>query len=204
MIDLPQPYALLFIVSGPAGSGKTTLCDRMLEEFPATINRVITATTRKPRSGEEHGVDYFFLTTEAFEAKIANNEFYEYARVHGNYYGTLKTQVLEAIRDNKTDLLLNIDVQGAATFRQIAAEDRRLDSHLVTIFIMPPSADELRQRLDNRGKDALDEIEKRLQVAESEVESWNQYNYCIQSKSKEQDFLVLKSIYLAEKAKVRL
>lgn len=192
---------LLLIVSGPAGSGKTTLCDRMLAEEPA-VQRVVTSTTRPPREGEEHGRDYYFFSAEAFEERVAAGAFYEHATVHTNRYGTLKSEIRDKL-DAGADLLLNIDVQGAAAFREAAADDPALGGRLATVFIRPPSFKELELRLRERGTDDDDEIRRRLAVAEREVREWDRYDYCLTSASRGEDFDRLHAIYIAEKLRVR-
>jgi len=198
--DIPQT-GLLMVVSGPAGSGKTTLCERMLEEEP-TLARVITSTTRKPRAGEQNGVDYNFFDKETFEAKIKTDEFYEYAKVHQNWYGTLKSDVQEKLADG-VDLLLIIDVQGAATFREKAQTDIALKNRLITIFIMPPEIEELERRLRNRATDDEDEIQRRMAVANDEIKQSKLYDYCLYSTSRVEDFEKFRAIYHAEKMRNR-
>ncbi len=189
---------LLIIVSGPAGSGKTTLCDRMLAEIPA-IERVVTSTTRQPRGGEVDTVDYYFFDHDTFKAKIAAGAFYEYAHVHSNLYGTLKSEVQDKLAAG-TDLLLNIDVQGAALMRETAKNDPLLQGNVVTVFIMPPSLEELENRLRGRGTDAEDEVQRRLKVAIEEMQQSDQYDHTILSASRDEDFAALQQVYLDAKA----
>ena len=195
--NIPQT-GLLIIVSGPAGSGKTTLCDRMLAEVPA-LCRVVTSTTRKPRVGETDHVDYYFFDHATFEQKIAAGHFYEYAHVHSNIYGTLKSEVQDKLAAG-TDLLLNIDVQGAAQMRQTALTDELLKGHVVTVFIMPRTLEELEQRLRGRATDAEDEIQRRMQVATAEMQQHELYDHTILSGSRDEDFEALQKIYIDEKA----
>lgn len=195
--NIPQT-GLLIIVSGPAGSGKTTLCDRMLAEVPA-LCRVVTSTTRKPRVGETDHVDYYFFDHATFEQKIAEGHFYEHAHVHSNIYGTLKSEVQDKLAAG-TDLLLNIDVQGAAQMRQTALTDELLKGHVVTVFIMPRTLEELEQRLRGRATDAEDEIQRRMQVARDEMQQHELYDHTILSGSRDEDFLALQKIYFDEKA----
>jgi len=184
---------LLIIVSGPAGSGKTTLCERMLEELPQ-IERVVTSTTRAPRGGEVDTVDYYFFDRATFEKKIQAGDFYEHAHVHGNLYGTLKSEVQDKLAAG-TDLLLNIDVQGAAQMRETAQNDPLLRGKVVTVFIMPPSIEELEARLRGRGTDAEDEVQRRMRVAVEEMAHGPHYDHTILSGSRDEDFENLKAIY---------
>lgn len=185
----------LFIVSGPAGSGKTTVCDRMLDEVPG-VQRVVTTTTRAPRRGEVDKVDYYFYGRETFEAKATAGEFYEYAHVHSNLYGTLKSEVQEKIATG-INLLLNIDVQGAAQMRETAKNDPLLVGKVVTIFIMPQSVEELEVRLRSRGTDAEEEIQRRMQVAIEEMKQSKLYDHTILSGTRDEDFKALYSVYEA-------
>jgi guanylate kinase len=193
-----QP-GLLIIVSGPAGSGKTTLCERMLAEIPE-LWRVVTSTTRQPRGGEQDHVDYYFFDHATFEEKIADGHFYEYAHVHGNIYGTLKSEVQDKLAAG-TDLLLNIDVQGAAQMRQNAQNDPLLQGRVVTVFIMPRSLEELEQRLRGRATDSEEQIQRRMQVASDEMQQHELYDHTILSGTRYEDFEALQKIYLAEQAK---
>lgn len=183
----------LLIVSGPAGSGKTTVCDALLEKIP-TIERVVTATTRSPRGTEQNGIDYHFLTPEAFENKVAAGEFYEHAMVHGRRYGTLKSAVQNKISTG-IDLLLNIDVQGAASFRETSQKDPLLTGRVATIFVMPPSLEELEKRLRGRATDSADEVDRRLKVAKGEILEANTYDHILKSTTREADLLALEAIY---------
>lgn len=198
----PQRHPLLFIVSGPAGSGKTTVCDRLLEARPDELARIVTATSREPRPGEKHGRDYYFFTPEQFEQKIARGEFYEHALVHGRHYGALKSEI-DARLLGGCNILLNIDVQGAANYREAARQTPLLAQRMVTIFILPPDLEELRKRLAGRGSDEPAEIERRMQTALRELQEWPEYDYCIPSGSREDDFRAALAIYEAEKLRVR-
>lgn len=169
----------------------------MLAERPS-LQRVVTSTTRKPREGETDREDYFFFDHASFESKIAAGEFYEYARVHGNLYGTLKQEV-QAKLASGVDLLLNIDVQGAASFRETAKTDPLLQGRLLTIFIMPPCYEELELRLRGRGTDPEDEIQRRMKVAMEEMQLSDQYDHTILSASRDADFVALDRIYQAKK-----
>ncbi len=200
-MPLRTPPALLFVVSGPAGSGKTTLCDRLVETSP-NIQRVVTSTSRAPRGAERDGVDYYFFGEDDFRRRIAAGEFYEYAQVHGRYYGSLRSEIQTKLARN-IDLLLNIDVQGAASMREAARTDPALRGRLVTIFIHPLDREQLRERLTGRATDALAEIERRLVTAELEMRQWDRFDYCIVSRTKDEDYARIRAIYDAEKLRVR-
>lgn len=192
MSENPQS-GLIIIVSGPAGSGKTTLCERMLAELPK-IERVVTSTTRTPRPGEVDAFDYYFFDHDTFKAKIEAGDFYEYAYVHSNLYGTLKSEVQDKLAAG-TDLLLNIDVQGAAQMRETAQKDPLLKGNVLTVFIMPPDIGELEARLRGRGTDPEDEVQRRMRVAVEEMRQSLHYDHTILSGSRDEDFAALKTIY---------
>ncbi len=185
--------AQLLIVSGPAGSGKTTVCEALLR-IEAKLERVITTTTRAPRGTEVDGVDYHFLESEEFEARIAAGDFYEYARVHGRHYGTQKKAVQEKL-ETGINLLLNVDVQGAASFRAVAKEDPLLAGRVTTVFIMPPGLEALQERLEGRGTDSEDEVQRRMQVAKSEILEAEYYDHILHSSTREADLAALRAIY---------
>lgn len=197
----PHRPPIFMIVSGPAGSGKTTVCDRLRAEFPQ-IHRVVTATTRAPRGEEVDGVDYYFLSREEFDRGIEEQAFFEYATIHGNSYGTLKQKVYEAFNDGY-DLLLNIDVQGAENFQKISQIEEILKGRIASVFIMPPSLETIRQRMEARGQDHPEVIERRLETAKSEMEMYPLYDYVIVSADKENDYDKVRSIYIAEKQRNR-
>ena len=183
------PPTVLLILAGPAGVGKSTLCDRLVAEVPG-FERVITATTRPPRVGERNGRDYHFLSEKQFDDKLAAGEFLEWACVHQKYrYGTLKSAVLDRLPH--TSLVMNIDVQGVRSIRAAAAHLALLRSRLVTVFVAPDSFEVLRERLQYRGTDGEEEIARRLRTAELELGERNSYDYVIHSGSKEQDFRAL-------------
>lgn len=183
-----QPTALL-ILAGPAGVGKSTLCDRLVRDVPG-FERVITATTRPPRSNEVDGRDYHFLSDAEFDRKLAAGDFLEWAWVHQRHrYGTLKSAVLDQLP--RTSLVMNIDVQGVRSIRTAAQTEPRLTGRLVTMFVAPDSMDVLRERLQGRGPVSPEELARRMQSAEHEIAERNNYDYVIHSSSKEQDFRAL-------------
>jgi guanylate kinase len=182
---------IILIISGPAGSGKTTLCDQLLAEFPHWIQRVVTTTSRQPRPGEREGVDYHFLPEAEFERRIQAGGFIEWARVHGRLYGSQKAHLLELLQGGR-DLVLNIDVQGARTFRDNAV----LPGRLHTVFIQPASLEQIRQRLRGRGADDAAEIARRLRTAEAEIAAAGDFDHQILSGSREADYAALRDLYL--------
>jgi len=190
--------SVLLVVSGPAGVGKTTLCDRMVASHPS-IHRFVTTTSRPPRSGEVDGVDYHFLERARFEAQIEEGAFLEWANVHGNLYGTQRAQVHAALEAGQ-DLLFNIDVQGAQNYREAATEDRVIAERLVTVFLRPQSLDQIRARLTARGSDDAASIARRLETAERELTAAGEFDHVITSGSKEADFTALQTIYLQAKS----
>lgn len=170
----------------------------MLAEIP-TVERVVTSTTRQPRGGEVDTVDYYFFDHDTFRAKIEAGEFYEHAHVHSNLYGTLKREVQDKLAAG-TDLLLNIDVQGAAQMRETSEQDPLLKGNVVTVFIMPPSTEELEARLRGRGTDAEDEVQRRMVVALDEMKQSEHYDRTILSGTMDEDFAALEAIYRAAKS----
>ena len=187
----------LLLVSGPSGSGKTTLCRRLSDEDEAHYS--ISCTTREPREGEVNGRDYHFLDREDFKARIAAGDFLEHAEVHGNHYGTLKSEVLDFISDGR-DVVMDIDVQGADQVR--ACDDAEIRAALIDLFVMPPSEEELRARLTGRGTDAEEVIALRMKNALEEMEHWPKYSYRLLSATREEDYLNFKSLILAERLRV--
>ncbi len=171
---------LLMVMSAPSGAGKTTLCQKWLAQSERLVYSV-SCTTRKPRPGETDGKSYHFLAESDFVERVARGDFLEYARVHGNYYGTLKETVLEALRKG-LDIVMAIDVQGAAAIRQQALSpdaDPLIRNGYADIFVVPPSFAVLRERLTGRGTDAPDVIATRLKNAMGEVERWREYRYVV-------------------------
>ncbi len=160
---------VLIVMSGPSGAGKGTLCAALKEKLPMALS--ISATTRQPRDGEVDGVNYFFLSKDAFEEKIKNDGFIEWAEVYGNYYGTPKAYVEEMLGSGK-NVMLEIDTQGAANVKKNMPD-------AVLIFIMPPSYKELESRLRGRGTEQEEQIQKRLSCAIDEINAMSCYDYVI-------------------------
>ncbi len=194
------PSPLLIVVSAPSGGGKTTLCDQLLAIRP-DMTRAVTCTTRDPRKGEKDGVDYYFFDAGTFLKRVQAGNFLEHATVYGQSYGTLKSEVLGKLRAGK-DVLLNIDVQGAATVRKCADDDPELKRSLVTVFLTPPSAAILEKRLRKRGTDSEAVIHKRLGVARQEVAQWKNFDYLLISRGIEDDLVAMQAIIGAEKQRV--
>jgi guanylate kinase len=184
---------VLIVLAGPAGSGKTTLCERMVAEVPG-FSRVVTTTTRDPRPGEVHGVHYHFFKPEEFDTHITAGAFLEWAWVHKkNRYGTLASAVLGPLSEGRS-LIINVDVQGVDNFRRAAAANPLLAKHLATVFINVPLA-ELRARMVARGQDSEAEIERRMQTAEWEQQQAEKFDYQIHSTTREADFTALLAIW---------
>ena len=197
--DQPRPSRpLMIVVSAPSGCGKSTLCDRLVDEFPKIISSV-SCTTRAPRGEEKDGVHYFFLTKKEFKERIKHGEFLEWAKVHGNYYGTLEDTVLYAMEEGN-HVLLDIDLQGAKQLRESLV---RLDPRhpirrgFTDIFISPPSMEELEKRLRGRGTDEEKVIKKRLDNAAGEMEFAKEYSFQIINDELEKAYHELKTVILS-------
>ena len=188
---------ILFLVSGPSGSGKSTLCRRLSAEGEAEFS--VSCTTRRPRDGEVDGEDYHFLTRDEFERRIRNSEFLEYAEVHGNFYGTLRSEVTDRIAGGG-DVVMDIDVQGAAKVRAIG--DWAIRRALVDLFVMPPDEAELETRLRGRGTEDEETIRLRLRNAIEEMAHWPDYTYRLISGDREEDYARFKSLLLAERLRI--
>jgi len=189
--------ALLVVISAPSGGGKTTLCQQLLAARPA-MTRAVTCTTRPPRESERDGVDYYFLDPASFLKRVQAGHFIEHATVYGHSYGVLKSELLGKLRQGK-DVLLNVDVQGAATIRARAEEDPELKRALVMVFLTPPSLAEIERRLTKRAADAPAVIQKRLGVARQEIGQWQHFDYLLVSASVEEDLRRMLAIIEAEK-----
>lgn len=188
---------ILYLVSGPSGSGKTTLCRRIADEGLAKY--AVSATTRAPRDGEVQGVSYHFLTREDFSEKIQAGEFIEHAEVHGNYYGTLRSEVISLLEAGQ-DVVMDIDVQGAAIIRQLS--DPLMEKCMLDLFVMPPDAEELESRLRNRATDSEEIIQLRLKNSIEEMNRWGEYSYRLISADKETDYRQFKGLLFSERLRV--
>lgn len=183
---------LLVVISGPSGAGKGTICKR-LKEVMKDLKVSVSATTRKPRDGEAEGESYFFLNEDEFVNRINNNEFLEYARVYGNYYGTPKKEVFKQLEDGN-DIILEIDIQGALQVKNNYPLG-------VFIFILPPSLKELQNRIEGRGTDSKEVILKRMQCAYDELNYAFEYDYVVLNDEVEAAVKKIKCIINAEKSR---
>ncbi len=188
---------ILLVVSGPSGSGKTTLCRRLADA--GEVRYSISCTTRAPRPGEVDGRDYHFLTQDSFRARLAAGDFLEHAEVHGNFYGSLKSEVLTHLAAG-TDVVMDIDVQGADQVR--ACQDAEIRAAFVDLFVMPPSEEELRDRLSGRGTDSGETIALRMTNALEEMRHWPRYSYRLLSSTREADYAAFFAVVTAERLRV--
>jgi guanylate kinase len=186
-----KPKGVLFVVSSPSGAGKTTLCRRLMQDFPVVFS--VSYTTRRPRPSERDGVDYNFVDRATFDAMVTKGEFAEWAEVHGNRYGTTVAFVAQALEEGR-DVLFDIDYQGG---RQLKA---RFEQDAVFVFILPPSIDELARRLKVRATDHPEVIETRLAKARDEIEHYDIYQYLVVNEDLEKAYDELRSIYLASRS----
>ncbi|HEY6872622.1 MAG TPA: guanylate kinase [Geobacteraceae bacterium] len=183
---------ILYIISAPSGAGKTTLCKEVIDIFP-DLRHSVSYTTRPARPGEVHGRDYFFVPEGEFERMVAAGEFAEWAEVHGNLYGTaLKT--LDDFRRDSIDVILDIDCQGACQLKERYTGG-------VFIFILPPSFDELRRRLDFRNSDTVEVIARRIENAAAEIREARWYDYIIVNDVFSRAVEELKSVLIAERCR---
>lgn len=199
----PSWNNIIFVVSAPSGAGKTTLCDKLQKEFK-DIHYAITATTRAPRNGEKDGKSYYFMSMDDFEAKLAADGFIESAVVHGNRYGSPRGPVVAALEEG-CDVVMNLDVQGAAAVRDYlksAPAGDPLKRTLVDIFVVPPSTEVLRNRLVKRGTDSWEVIEKRMKQAREEIAHWKEYKYMVVNDDLAEAYDHMRAIILAERHRI--
>ena len=182
---------LVLVISSPSGAGKTTICKNIIEEVD-NVSLSVSVTTRKKRKGEIEGKDYFFKTNEEFIPMMSNNEFIESAKVFGNFYGTLKAEVLQKIEDG-IDVLVDIDWQGT---RQI---QKHMPEEIVKIFILPPSIKELEYRLGNRASENKEDFNKRMSEARKEISHYNEYDFVIINEEIDIAVNLVKSILYSER-----
>ena len=182
---------LVLVISSPSGAGKTTICKNIIEKVD-NVSLSVSVTTRKKRKGEIEGKDYFFKTNEEFIPMMSNNEFIESAKVFGNFYGTLKAEVLQKIEDG-IDVLVDIDWQGT---RQI---EKHMPEDIVKIFILPPSIKELEYRLGNRASENKADFNKRMSEARKEISHYNEYDFVIINEEIDIAVNLVKSILYSER-----
>lgn len=192
-----QTTGILLIVSGPSGSGKTTLCRRLTDEEQGQVAYSLSCTTRAPRPGEVDGTDYRFLSPQEFSEKRERSEFLEWAEVHGNFYGTLKSEIIDRLQKG-LDVIMDIDVQGAATIRN--CPDEMIQNAYVDLYINVPQ-EELKNRLGGRMTDSENIIAMRLKNALVENEQCPLYDYCFDSSDREKDYARFREIVETERAK---
>lgn len=189
----PQPQnSCLVVLSSPSGGGKTTICRKILNRHKDYLYS-ISATTRRKRKNEKEGRDYFFLSQDQFDQIRKKRGFVEWAKVHGEYYGTLKRFVDKTKEEGKTALFV-LDVQGGMAIKKKYPKS-------VLIFLLPPSVEELKKRLIRRGTDRADEIEKRLKIALKEMKFWSKYDYVVINKNLEETVKLVEKIIEAERHK---
>jgi guanylate kinase len=189
---------IMLVLSSPSGAGKTTLTRTLLDhenrEDPGKLELSISVTTRKRRGSEADGVHYHFVSKRRFEAMRDGGELLEWAEVHGNYYGTPREAVERALAEGR-DVLFDIDWQGASQLREKMPED------VISVFVLPPSAVELKSRLERRAEDSPDIIVRRLRNAAQEIEHWNEYDYVLVNRDLDKSFARLRAILTAERLK---
>lgn len=192
--------AVLLILAGPAGSGKSTLCDRLVRET-GVFSRIVTSTTRLPREGERNHEHYHFLSAEEFDAKISSGAFLEWAWVHKKHrYGTMTESVIAPLQRGRS-LVINIDVQGVDSFRKAAEKSPLLRKHMTTVYIDVPIPI-LLERLAGRGTDGQEEIQRRMRTAEIERLEMPKFDHVIVSSSREEDFQALLRVWQKARSKI--
>jgi guanylate kinase len=191
--ETSQGRGILFVVSSPSGGGKGTLIQRVLKQVP-NLSYSVSFTTRAPRNGEVNGREYFFVTTDEFEAMVGAGEFLEWAHVHSKLYGTARQQVMREIAAGR-DIILEVDVQGAASVRSLLADS-------VSIFILPPSFEILKQRLQARGTDSAEELDLRLRNAHVELQDYTAFQYVILNDDLDRAVNQMTAIVNAERARL--
>ena len=185
---------ILIVLSGPSGAGKGTICKELLRSYP-NLHYSVSATTRAARAGEVHGTNYWFVSQEEFQEMIAKDDLLEWANVYGNCYGTPRQYVMELLNDGK-DVILEIDTQGAMQIKNKFPEG-------VFIYIIPPSLNELANRIYKRGTDSLESIKTRLSCATFEIDCAQHYNYVVVNDLVEEAVRKISAIITAEKCNAK-
>lgn len=183
---------LLLVISGPSGAGKGTICKALLDKNEFWLS--VSATTRQPRVGEVDGKNYFFITKDDFKERIEKNDFLEYAEVYGNYYGTPKSSVLQML-DSGKDVILEIDIQGALKVKEAFKEG-------IFIFILPPSMEELKQRIIKRGSETPESLMTRFKSAYKEINYVSKYSYAVVNHTVDEAVKKIEGIVIAERCRV--
>ena len=193
---------LLICLIGPAGSGKTTLSQKLVQEFSPTVKHSISLTSRAPRTTEIDGVSYHFVTREVFLEKVKEEELFEWEETHGNFYGTLRGSLESAIQ-NGSDLTLDIDIRGALNFK------RSFPQHTIIVFLIPPSPETLKERIVNRSVVSPEELERRIQTAKDEYKTFlsdqggeHLIDYAVVNDDLEKTYDTVRSILLAERVRM--
>jgi len=193
-MSFSQRHGILFILSGPSGAGKTTLLESL--DANRDFEYSVSCTTRAPRPGEIDGVDYHFMTESDFRRRLAKHEFLEHAQVHGNHYGTLREAVMGHLTKG-VDVLLDIDIQGAAMVRAYGGGEFR--NHIADVFITPPGLEVLQARLKKRATETAEALALRLKNATNEMRHWSDYRYTILSTTPAEDHRQFRAIMDAER-----
>ena len=191
-MDRSEHKGKLFIISGPSGAGKGTICKRLVEETKVEVS--VSMTTRQPRAGEVDGKSYYFTTKENFLKEVEADGFLEWAEVYGNYYGTPKSKLDEKLSAG-IDVVLEIDIQGALNVKEVYPEG-------IFIFILPPSMTELRKRITGRGSETEESLRLRLSQTLKEVSYIDKYDYCVVNGELDEAVARVKSIVIAEHSRV--
>lgn len=190
-IDGLKRRGLMLALSSPSGTGKTTMTRKLLETDP-DVQISISATTRNPRPGEEQGIHYHFIAIPEFQRLVAEKELLEHTKIHGNYYGTIRKPVVEALEAGR-DVLFDIDTPGVEQLAAFARED------LVSVFILPPSLEEMEKRLRSRGQDSEEVILRRMADAGAQIKEYGKYDYVIINRDLEDSMYKLRTILGAER-----
>jgi len=193
MNNLHERLGMALVVSGPSGTGKSTICSAITQSN-TNLNFSVSCTTRKPRHNEIDGLDYYFISHDDFESKKNQNLFIEYAEVHGNYYGTLRSEIVDRVERGE-DVLLDIDVQGAMQIKKYAMSDSLVGVATEYVFIAPPNMNVLEKRLRSRGTEKENVVQVRLSNAVQELAKWREYDYLIVNEKLEKALNEFQSLY---------